>query len=266
MQIDRRANDTVRASRHGSRRHRPRSELGESSGFQACAADDERVAAAGSQGADGEGAGLLSVHDGEGVELWTIVEPSLLRMTDVAVVGLEFAVTGVGLERTAESDDTKLLRYDENGALRWSRDLPEDGELYQRGFGVIADGGGGTWAFGEAASRPYAVHHDRDGHEIEVLDCIGGISGWVLAAAVDPERRLSLGIQLNVQTPTDESHAWFPTIEDGVVVRAATFSNDSENSAGPLAVVWRDDGALVLGWGRYGEEGGGYSEIVALPP
>jgi hypothetical protein len=238
----------------------------DSGSFHACATDDSRLVAVGRRGDGDIDAGLLQVRGLDGTESWTMIEPSVRWMSGVAIVGAEIAVTAVGIESTSEIDDTKLMRYAEDGVLRWSLTLPQDGEQSQRRHGIIADGMTGTWTFGEAELGPYAVHHDGDGDELEVLDCIGGGTGWVHAAALDAEHRLALAIEVRPDSPYDESHAWFPTIEAGVVVRAAAFSNESENSAGPLAVQWRDDGALLVGWGRSGEEGGIYSELVALSP
>jgi hypothetical protein len=240
-------------------------EAAENGSFYSCTSDATRLVAVGYRGDGDENAGLVQVRDLDGIEVWTMVEPSAQWIRGVAFVGAEIAVTAVGVERTPDLDDSKLMRYDEDGALRWSLDLPPDDAQSQAAYGVIADGMGGTWTFGRAGVGPYAVHHDGEGDELEVLDCVGAATGWVHAAALDRGDRLTLAIQMNLDE-ANETRAWFPTIEDGVVVQATSFRNDSELSAGPLAVQWRDDGALVLGWGRSGEEGGTYSELVALPP
>ena len=235
--------------------------------FLAIATSGDRVAVVGFD-QDEEYTARLQLVDDVGAEVWSAVDSSLVWMEDVAFVGTELAVIGSGPDALMGGDDVRLVRYDEAGNARWSVALPEDGEPSQRGYGVIADGADGTWAFGEAATGPYVAHHDRDGDLLEEIGCIGGATGWVEYAALDDQNRLALAIL--VQLNPDEiytTHAWFPIIEDGNVAWAATLTDSDTGAAGPFAVGWRSDGALVVGWTDYGSEGGpGQSELLLLPP
>lgn len=236
--------------------------------FADVTAADDRVAAAGGNRDGVDLTARLQLFDLDGTSAWTVVDDGLDVFSNAAIVGTDVVVTA-----TLGEVDTTLSRYDGEGVLRWSVDLPV-GEMEgpiggTRAQGVIADGGSGTWTYGTTSQAPWAVHHDADGNEIASYDCIGGMNGRVDGATVDDDGRLALAI--TVELLVDEvtySQAWFPVFAGDEVTRAVMFGDvDSGNSAGASVVAWRSDGALVVGWTRYYEEGGpGSTEVLSLAP
>lgn len=236
-------------------------------GFLAAAADATRVVAGGIDGpSNGETRGLLRQFTTEGTQQWTIDEPSLEAIEGVALVDAEVAVTGRGPPPAMGSDAPKLLRFDDVGALRWSIDLPQDGEDDgYRPAHVAGDGDGGTWSFGAADGGPWAVRHDREGQELVSFECLGHATGWVERVAVGPQGQLALGIFAFEDPPSHGSSlAWFAVLEGDTIIRARRFGGQNI-AAGTLALQWRDDGSLVLGW-TDAFDVGTRSEVLVLPP
>jgi hypothetical protein len=239
----------------------------EQGAFMAVAADAKRVVVGGQLGPqNAEYGAVLRQHGLDGEVAWTMEDSSLFSIEGVALVGTETAATAWG-DGIIEGDDVpQLLRIDAEGVVRWAIDLPTDGEpVNQRPKHVIADGTGGTWAFGEAEGGPWAARHDDEGSELDRLDCLGNATGWIELAAVGPSGELALGMLAFTMPPSHGSTAaWIAIVQDGVVSRALTFETGNL-AASTLAVAWRNDGALVAGWTEWFDVGAANHVHVLAP-
>jgi hypothetical protein len=221
----------------------------------------DRIAAIGADTVDDEASSLIRVFDASGAEQWSLGDDSLAWLTGAAFVGDELVVAG---NRDGEIDDDAgyLRRYDDLATMLWSLELPNQDGLPRPAWGVIADRAGGTWTSGWSNAAPYAVRHDRDGNELEVLDCFGDDVGGVSQMAIYGEDRLALAI--GYQDGEGGYLAWFATVEAGEVVSATTFTS-STRSAHALGVGWRGE-QLMMGWTDGGSSGVPGQSTVLLSP
>lgn len=211
----------------------------------AVAADATRVVAGGLVGGGTDARARLVALTADGAPQWSIDDPMLAAIEGVGLVDDGVAVTGV----RATTEVFELLRFDADGTLRWAVELPDDGEPDgRRPPHVAGDRHGGTWTFGEFDGGPGAVRHDRDGVELARLDCLGNATGWVERVDVGPAGQLALGVYAFSDPPSHgPGLAWFAIVDGDTITDALRFGGQNL-TASTLALRWRDDGSLVVGW------------------
>jgi hypothetical protein len=231
--------------------------------FSAIAVDGDLVVAALNLVESEPDLGSLRAYDADGNLVWLTQHP--WRPEAVAITGAE----AVGVFRepiVGTSSPAHLVRVDGDGLERWSIALATEDDGTQQRHQLIADGLGGSWVAGLADLGPWAAHHDADGVELEVLDCLGGHTGWIQSIALDAAGQPVFGVYASTDTPAD-SHAWVAHVQDGVVTHATSFFSDNGGGDHVVSLGRRSDGALLAGWIAYGEEGGpGSGQVVTLPP
>lgn len=232
--------------------------------FEVVAADARRVVAGGLVGRGTEARARLVSFAADGTPQWSIDEPMLAAFEGAALVDDGVAATGV--RATDTTDVPELVRFDDAGALRWAIELPDDGESDgHRPARVADDGDGGTWTFGQVDGGPWAVRHDRDGVELARLDCLGSATGWVERIDVGPQGQLAIGAYLYADPPSHGSSvAWFAIVEGDTITEALRFGGQNI-AANTLALRWRDDGSLVVGWTDAFDVGTA-NEVLVLAP
>jgi hypothetical protein len=205
--------------------------------------------------------GVVALYAVDGALIWSQKLAGYEHVTAAVFVDGEAAVLVEGF--TSLTGRT-LLRLDDTGALRWSVDVVPIDTGYPYGpRRLVHDGAGGTWIAGEDQEGPWAVRHDRDGRELERLDCIGSTAGDTTHFAVGPAGQLAIAVLVTdgpvaVADPTP----WIAVMDAGTITAASVIEQDA---GGPrlFALAWHADGRLVVGLEELDPEA---TRVVVLEP
>ncbi len=182
--------------------------------------------------------GLVAQYDHGGTLQWSVKISSIKKVRRIALVGDEVAVLGDALDWRRS-----LLRLDEQGAILWSIDLANEGAY--GAWGVVHDGAGGTWIYGQRDGGPWARRHDADGAVLGDLDCLGATAGSVQQLLVEPRGSLVASILLSEGVlPIDRETPWLAWVDGGTVTAGARLS--SETTAYVFDLARWPDGALAV--------------------
>lgn len=189
--------------------------------------------------------GLIAQYDHEGGLEWSEKISSIMTVYGIALVGDEIAVFGRGLDWWKHR---VLLRVDEQGAVRWSTDVSiVDGSDYGA-VGLVPDGEGGTWVYGQREDGPWARRHDGDGMMLGELDCIGTTAGSIRQMLVEPDGSLVIAILLSADVlPIDRATPWLAWVStDGTVTAGARLGDPEATLRTSVLARW-PSGALAVG-------------------
>lgn len=189
--------------------------------------------------------GLLALYDHEGGLVWSEKLSSLTAVHDIALVNEEIAALGGGLDWWRHR---VLLRVDGQGAVRWSIDVSiVDGSDYGA-VGIVPDGEGGTWIYGQREDGPWARRHDGDGVMLGELDCIGATAGSIWQMLVEPDGSLLVAILLSDDfLPIDRATPWLAWVATDGTVTAGARLGDGQATLRTSALARWPRGALAIG-------------------
>lgn len=217
-------------------------------------ADDSRVLVGGSteQANSPYPRGFIAQYDLDGGLAWSRKVPEWSHAGALVLDGGEATVLGVHLYGPTA---WTLMRIDGVGATRWSLELPAEPSALPSLVGMVGDGDGGTWIFGEKDDGPWAAQHDAAGAEVKTLECFGATVGGIGAWAVAPSGAIALVVSVRSgPIPVPKPRLWIAVIEGGEVTRGLVHEEDYWVAMG---LGWRPDGRLAIGLrGYYPNEGG----------
>jgi hypothetical protein len=214
------------------------------------AADDTRVVVGGFTEQDNSpwGRGFLAQYDLDGRLAWSRKLPEWSYAGSLALDGDEATVLGGHLYGPTP---WTLLRIDGAGETRWSLELPVDRNSFPSLSGMVGDGEGGSWIFGQRDEGPWAVRHDAAGAELDVLDCFGATTGDIRHAAVAPSGAIAFAVFVSPgPIPTPGHRLWVAVIAGGEVTRGLNHDS-SDDHWDSMGLGWRPDGRLAIGLRGY---------------